>query len=308
MAYISEFVNALKDKPLSGLFVDGYFRPHKVLNTMVWGSKAIANAATGFSVTVVRDQKVEGSAKARAWGSNYEVKNANPKPETYYLAAFGGAYQVDQTQDELAGGILSENEARSKMAHSVSEFARQFIKGTGTNNEFIGLNKMCEDNNLKHAEVFDIATAEWNADTAFKFNKWFRNVLKNLNVDANRIYCSRNMAANLLALQDFIRSNVTPVTIESMELDRFLGIAICDISEDLTEAVDGGIAENIFVAKVGTEDLYCAAPTTATAFIKTQKPVNVGQPLAVGSVEFVTCPVLKNLGALVKAQVITDAE
>lgn len=303
MAYASEFLAALKDKPLSGLFVNDYFLQDKCLNAMQFNNGATVTSAGGMSYTVVRTEKVAGAAASRAFGSDYTVVNSNPVPETFYLGVLGGKYQVDSTQDEVLKKVLSENEAREKMSAAVNEFARQLIKGDPANaGEFLGFEKFCKDNDLVMTTNGVLPEAGITEDIALAFLGWFNKLKGKLTVDANAIYCSRDMASALETVQAILGRHTTPITIGKINYETFLGLPVIplDNSIGLHSIDEDGEYEDIYLARLDVNNgVFCGSPADKAAFVKVVKPVETGSPIATGYVDFATCFVPKNKGAII---------
>ena len=316
MAYPSEYLDALKHLPLSGYFVNEYFLQDKVLNSMRFNNGAVANSSTGLSYTVIRNNEVSGAAASREFGQDYNIVNASPTRETFYLTVLGGKYSVDLTQEEAINEINAENEAREKMNAAINEFARQLIKGTGTNGEFIGLDKYCTDNNLVSDVVLDVSGGI-TTEVAEKFYEDFNEILGELEVDANVIYVSRKMETKLVTIQGILQKYVQPVTIGKINYNSFLGIPIVPIANtvgmrfvsDGTDGLEDGVTyEDIFIARIDEDNgIFCASPRNRSSFVKVKKPVDTGSPIATGYVDFPTCLVVKNRKALIKARIKVTA-
>lgn len=306
MAYASAFLTALKDKPLSGLFVNDYFLQDKCLNAMQFNNGATVNSAGGMSYTVVRTEKVTGAAASRAFGSDYTVVNSNPVPETFYLAVLGGKYQVDSTQDEILKKVLSENEAREKMSAAVNEFARQLIKGDPDTNagEFLGFEKYCTENDLVMTVKGVLPEAGITEDIALAFLGWFNKLKGKLTVDANAIYCSRDMASALETVQAILGRHTTPITIGKVNYETFLGLPIIPLDNSIglhsIDVDEEEEYEDIYLARLDVNNgVFCGSPADKAAFVKVVKPVETGSPIATGYVDFATCFVPKNKGAII---------
>lgn len=308
MAYAESYMNALKEKPLSGLFVEDYFLSNKLLNAMQFDSKAVNSNANGLSYTVVRNEEVDGAAAARAFGSDYEVVNANPVPETFYLTVLGGKYQIDTTFEDVIKNINTENEAREKMNAAVKEFSRQLVKGTGTNNEFVGMDKYCEDNDLVSTVEFDL-TGKLTAAKAESFYADFTELAGSLGVDANSIITDRTLESKLVALEGLLHKNVQKATIGKIDYNTYQGLNIlpvengtCKRTVETDTTTDTYV--DMYIVKLSTTDgVFCASPNGASNFVKVIKPVENGTPLATGYVDFATCFIPKNKKAIIKASV-----
>lgn len=308
MAYASDYQKALQDKPLSGLFLNDYFLSNKLLNAMQFDSKAVNSNANGLSYTVVRNEEVEGAAAAREFGSDYSVVNAKPVPETFYLKVFGGKYQIDTTFEDVIKNINTENEAREKMNAAVKEFSRQLVKGTGSSGEFVGMNKYCTDNDLVSEIEFDL-TGKLTSSKAESFYADFTEMLGSLRVDANAIITDRTLESKLVALEGLLHKNVVKATIGKVDYNTYQGLNILPVENGTClRTVDAGTTTDtyidFYVVRLSTTDgVFCASPNGAANFVKAIKPVENGTPLATGYVDFATCFIPKNKGAIIKGSV-----
>jgi len=317
MAYAVKYLEALREKKLEGLFINDYFLADKVLNSMEFSSGATANATGGLSYTVVRNEEVEGAATSRAFGQDYQVVNANPVPETFYLTVLGGKYSVDTTLEDIVKMVNTENEARAKMAAAQKEFARQLIKGTGTNNEFIGIDKYCEDNGLISEIILDISGGI-NQSVAENFYAGFNEVCGELNVDPNRIFVSRALGSKLSSIQGILQKYVQKPTIGRLDYETFADIPIVPFDNKIgfrftasaIEAAnykgleEGAVYENMYIVRVDVNNgIFCASPINEQNFVKVIKPIENGSPIATGYVDFPTCLVVKNRRAVRKVMV-----
>lgn len=313
MAYASEYLEALREKKLEGLFINDYFLADKVLNSMEFSSGATANATGGLSYTVVRNEEVVGAATSRAFGQDYQVVNANPVPETFYLTVLGGKYSVDTTLEDIVKMVNTENEARAKMAAAQKEFARQLIKGTGTNNQFIGIDKYCEDNELVSEIILDISGGITQS-VAESFYAGFNEVCGELNVDPNRIYVSRALGSKLSSIQGILQKYVQKPTIGKLNYETFADIPIVPFDNNVgfrftATSTDVGLEEDavyedMYIVRVDVNDgIFCASPIQEQNFVKVIKPIENGSPIATGYVDFPTCLVVKNRRALRKVRV-----
>jgi len=317
MAYASEYLEALREKKLEGLFINDYFLADKVLNSMEFSNGATANATGGLSYTVVRNEEVAGAATpaatSRAFGQDYQVVNANPVPETFYLTVLGGKYSVDTTLEDIVKMVNTENEARAKMAAAQKEFARQLIEGTGTNNEFIGIDKYCKENGLVSELILDISDGI-NQSVAENFYAGFNEVCGELNVDPNRIFVSRALGSKLSSIQGILQKYVQKPTIGKLGYETFADLPIVPFDnkigfrftataadEDLEE---GAVYEKMYIVRVDVNDgIFCASPINQQNFVKVIKPIENGSPIATGYVDFPTCLVVKNRGAVRRVMV-----
>ena len=313
MAYASEYLEALREKKLEGLFINDYFLADKVLNSMEFSSGATANATGGLSYTVVRNEEVVGAATSRAFGQDYQVVNANPVPETFYLTVLGGKYSVDTTLEDIVKMVNTENESRAKMAAAQKEFARQLIKGTGTNNQFIGIDKYCEDNELVSEIILDISGGITQS-VAESFYAGFNEVCGELNVDPNRIFVSRALGSKLSSIQGILQKYVQKPTIGKLNYETFADLPIVPFDNNIgfrftaTSAnvglEVGAVYENMYIVRVDVNDgIFCASPIQEQNFVKVIKPIENGSPIATGYVDFPTCLVVKNRGAVRKVMV-----
>lgn len=313
MAYAAQYLAALKEKKLEGLFIHDYFLADKVLNSMEFSSGATANATGGLSYTVVRNEEVVGAATSRAFGQDYQVVNANPVPETFYLTVLGGKYSVDTTLEDIVKMVNTENEARAKMAAAQKEFARQLIKGTGTNNEFIGIDEYCEDNNLVSEIILDISGGITQS-VAESFYAGFNEVCGELNVDPNRIFVSRALGSKLSSIQGILQKYVQKPTIGKLGYETFADIPIVPFDNNVgfrftatsadVDLEEDAVYEDMYIVRVDVNDgIFCASPIQEQNFVKVIKPIENGSPIATGYVDFPTCLVVKNRRALRKVRV-----
>lgn len=308
MAYAASYMEALKEKPLSAMFVNDYILSDKLLNAMQFDSKAVNSNANGLAYTVVRNEEVEGSAASREFGSDYEVVNANPVPETFYLKVFGGKYQIDTTFEDVIKGINTENEAREKMNAAKKEFKRQLIKGTGSNGEFVGMNKYCTDNDLVSDVEFDL-TGTMTVAKAESFYAKFVELAGSLGVDPTNIITDRILESKLVALEGLQHKNVQKSTIGKLEYNNYMGLPVLPTengvcTRTVTTETTTDTYVDFYVVKLSTTDgVFCASPNGEGNFVKVIKPIENGSPLATGYVDFATCFIPKNKLAIIKGSV-----
>lgn len=313
--YASQYLNVLREKQLNleALFVNDYFMANKVLNSMQFDSGATSTNAQGMlSYTVIRNIENPNAASARNFGQDYQIVNANPEPETFYLKVLGGKYSIDWSLEEAVRMKNIENEARVKMDAAVKEFARQLIKGTGQNNEFIGIEKYCNDNNSIADVVLDISQGI-TQEVAQTFFAGFQTACGYLNVDPNVIYASRFMASQLKSMQAIMNVYTQPVKIENLEYSTYADVPIVPFDNNIglrftatdEEGLEpGAIYENIYILRIDKNDgVFCASPLGEQNFVRVVKPVETGSPIATGYVDFMTCLVPKNRKALIKVRV-----
>jgi hypothetical protein len=311
MGYAASYLTALKEKPLAGLFVQEYMVEDKVLNAMKFSNKAVNSNANSLGYTVVRNEDVDGLAATREFGSDYATVNSNPVAETYYLKVFGGKYSIDATMEEIIKKINAENEARQKMAAAVKEFARQLVKGTGANGEFLGMDKFCTDNSLVTDITLELDGAITEAK-AIELYSQFTQIAGSLNVDANAIICSKLMESKLVAAEAVANKNTQKLAIGTLNYNTYMGLPILPIDNAVglrkTDGVSGDVTEDIYLVRIDENNgVFCASPADASAFVKVTKPVANGTPIETGYVDFATCFIPKNRKAIVKASVLVQA-
>ncbi len=314
--YASQYLNVLKEKQLNleALFVNDYFLANKVLNSMQFDSGATSTNAQGMlSYTVIRNKESPNAASARNFGEDYQVVNADPEPETFYLKVLGGKYSIDWSLEEAVRMKNIENEARVKMDAAVKEFARQLIKGTGQNNEFIGIEKYCDENELYTDVILDISQGV-TQEVAQKFFAGLQTACGYLNVDPNAIYASRFMASQLKSMQAIMNVYTQPIKIGSLDYSTYADIPIIPFDNNIgfrftatlqdEELETGAEYEDIYILRIDKNDgVFCASPLGEQNFVRVVKPVETGSPIATGYVDFMTCFVPKNRNALIKVRV-----
>lgn len=309
MAKAVAMLDLLKDKPLSGLFVTEYFLMDKVLNSMEFNSGAVHSNANNMSFTIVKN-RVDGINYAdavRAWGEDYVADNSEQVEETFYLKVHGGAYKVDTTLDAVVRNVVTENEAREKMNLAVNAFAYHLIKGNGVGKQMLGIEKYCVDNKLEYKDVFDLEGVI-TEEKALAFLEIFNDALAELTVEANAIYCSRAMESKLQTIQSVLKRYTETVKIEKLNYKQFLDLPIIpfDNKVGLKHEEGDAIIEDMYILRIDSNNgVFCASPSDKTAFVRVVKPqeTSTGKPNAEGFVDFATCLVVKNDGALRRLKV-----
>ena len=214
-----------------------------------------------------------------------------------------GIFSIDVIKN-----INTENEAREKMNAAVKEFSRQLVKGTGSSGEFVGMNKYCTDNDLVSEIEFDL-TGKLTSSKAESFYADFTEMLGSLRVDANAIITDRTLESKLVALEGLLHKNVVKATIGKVDYNTYQGLNILPVENGTClRTVDVGTTTDtyidFYVVRLSTTDgVFCASPNGAANFVKAIKPVENGTPLATGYVDFATCFIPKNKGAIIKGSV-----
>lgn len=176
-------------------------------------------------------------AQDLAFGSEYEVRNAEPVQSTVRVREFGDAYTVNKAMARSVGSTYEEGQIKVKTAVVKKAIAKRFLFGSGVGEQIKGMKVFATElNRVMEKAVEVINTGKFTKTTAEDVVKYVNDCMADMNVTPDTIYCHRTLVPVFETTQMFLNQSTQPLEFQDVKYKQFAAMKIVPL--DFAEFIE----------------------------------------------------------------------